>query len=95
MGEIWNTLTNRRIRKNIYGQGMCHVLGRGVAYTVFCCRNQKGIAHLEDLGVDEKIILKCILKKFNGKAWNGSGLGQGKAASSYVRSNKLPVSIVC
>ena len=34
---------------------MCHVFGRGVAHTGFCCGNQKGIDHLEDLDVDGKI----------------------------------------
>jgi hypothetical protein len=29
---------------------------------------------LEDLGVDEEIIIKCIFKKWDG-AWNGSGSG--------------------
>ena len=53
---------------------MCHVLDKGVAHTGFYRGNQKGIDHLENLGVDEKIILKFILKKFNRKAWNGSGL---------------------
>jgi hypothetical protein len=53
---------------------MCHVLGREVVHIGFCCGNQKGIGHLEDLGVDGKIILKCILKKFNRKEWTGSGL---------------------
>jgi len=29
----------------------------------------KVIAYLEDLSVDERIILKCILKKLTGMAW--------------------------
>jgi len=27
--------------------------------------------HLEDLGLDGKIILKCILKTWDGKSWTG------------------------
>jgi hypothetical protein len=31
----------------------------------------KGRVHLEDLGVDRKIILKWILEKESGKLWTG------------------------
>jgi hypothetical protein len=31
----------------------------------------KGIDHLEDLGIDGKIILKLILRKQGGKVWTG------------------------
>jgi hypothetical protein len=27
--------------------------------------------HLEDLGMDGRIILKCIFQKWNGEAWSG------------------------
>jgi hypothetical protein len=27
--------------------------------------------HLEDLGVDERIIVKLIIKKWHGEAWTG------------------------
>jgi hypothetical protein len=27
--------------------------------------------HLEDLGVDGRIILKCIFQKWDGEAWTG------------------------
>jgi len=27
--------------------------------------------HLEQLGIDGRIILKCILKKWDGEAWTG------------------------
>ena len=74
---------------------MCRVSGRGVAHTEFWCGNQKGIEYLEDLGVEGKVILKCMLMMFNEKALNGSGLGRGKEASSCARGNKLAVSITC
>jgi hypothetical protein len=31
--------------------------------------NLKGRDHLKDLGVDEKMILKCIVGKWDGKLW--------------------------
>jgi hypothetical protein len=35
------------------------------------CGNLKERDGLEDLGIDGTIILKCILKKWNWKAWTG------------------------
>jgi hypothetical protein len=32
-------------------------------HTVFCLENLKGKDHSEDLGIDGKIILECILGK--------------------------------
>jgi hypothetical protein len=33
--------------------------------------NPEGRDHLEDLGVDGKIILECIIGKYSGKVWTG------------------------
>jgi len=41
-------------------------------HTKFWPGNLKGRDHLEDLGVDGKIILEWILGKQGGKVWTGS-----------------------
>jgi hypothetical protein len=38
-------------------------------HTGFWWRDLRKTAHLEDLGIDENIILKLILKKLDWKAW--------------------------
>jgi hypothetical protein len=40
-------------------------------YTKFSPENLKGRRHSDDLGVDRRIILKCVLGKYGGKMWNG------------------------
>jgi hypothetical protein len=39
--------------------------------TIFWLENLKGRAHLEDLGVDERILLQWILRKKVGKTCTG------------------------
>ena len=34
--------------------------------------------HMEDLGVDGNIILKCIFKTWNGEAWTEYGLAEDR-----------------
>jgi hypothetical protein len=51
---------------------MWHVLGRGKAYTVFWRGNLREIDHLGDPGVDRKIILKWIFRKWDVEVWTGS-----------------------
>jgi hypothetical protein len=40
-------------------------------HTIFWSENLKGRNHSEDLGVDERTILKWILWKQGGKLWTG------------------------
>jgi hypothetical protein len=49
---------------------MWHVWETGNAHTEFCWGNQRERDHLKDLGVDGRIILKWIFKK-----WDGWGHG--------------------
>jgi hypothetical protein len=70
-------------------RGTVHVAGvggeesRGEAHTGFWGRNMKNKDHLEDLGVDGKITLKLVFKKWDGRGgtgfiwlriWTGGGL---------------------
>jgi len=48
------------------------VWGRGDVHTGFWWGNLKEREHLEDQGVDERIILRWIFRKWDGMAWNGS-----------------------
>jgi hypothetical protein len=40
-------------------------------HTGFWWGNQRGRDNLEDLGVDENIILKCIFEKLDAEFWTG------------------------
>jgi len=43
----------------------------GVVHTVFWWGTWMERNHLEDLGVDGRILLKCIFKKWDRKSWTG------------------------
>jgi hypothetical protein len=45
--------------------------GRAEVYTGFWRGNMRERDHLEDPGVDGRIILKIIFRKLDGKAWTG------------------------
>jgi hypothetical protein len=46
-------------------------MGRGEAYTEFWCGNLSEKDHLEDPGLDGRIILRYIFRKWDGGAWTG------------------------
>ena len=46
--------------------------GREEAHTEFWWGNLRVIDYLEDPGVIGRIIVKCILQKWDGNAWTGS-----------------------
>jgi hypothetical protein len=50
---------------------MGHVWGRREVHTGFWCRNRRERDHLDDSGVNGRIILKCFLKKLDGEASTG------------------------
>ena len=49
-----------------------HVWGRGVAYTGFWWENLRERDPLEDAGIDGRIILRWIFRKWDVGAWTGS-----------------------
>ena len=58
----------------------CSTSGRGGAYTGFWWGNLRDRDHLEDPGVDGRIILRWIFRKWDVGVWTGSnwfGIGAG------------------
>jgi len=47
-------------------------MGRGKVYTVFCWGHLRERDHLEDPGVDGRIILRWIFRKWGVGVWTGS-----------------------
>jgi hypothetical protein len=50
---------------------MSHIWETGEVLTGFWWGDLRERDHVEDLGVDERIILKWIFKKWDGDAWTG------------------------
>jgi hypothetical protein len=50
-------------------------MGKGEAYTGFWVGKPKGRYHLEDPGIDGRIILRWIFRKWDVGAWIGAGSG--------------------
>jgi hypothetical protein len=58
-------------------------MGRGEVRTGFWWGSLKVRDHLEDPGINDKIILNCIIKKWVGEVWTGLiclriGTGNGR-----------------
>jgi hypothetical protein len=54
---------------------VARITTRKCAYGVLW-RNVKERAHLEDLGIDKRVILKCSFEKWVGESMNWNGLAQ-------------------
>jgi hypothetical protein len=63
--NIIRMIKSRRIRWAV------HVARMGEMHAEFWSENLKGGHRSEDLGVDGRIILKCILGKWGGNVWTG------------------------
>jgi hypothetical protein len=76
---------------------MWHVWGREEVHTGLWWGNLREGDHLEDPGVDVRIILKWIFERLDGVAWTGSisGSGQGQVAGSCVYGDEPSGSIKC
>ena len=60
-----NMISSREMR----GRGMWHAWGAGDVHGGFWWGDLMERDHLEDLGIDRKIVLKWIFKKWDGEAW--------------------------
>ena len=55
---------------------MWHIWGTGEMHIGFWWGDLRERDHMEDLGLDGRIILKWVLKEWDGLDRSGSGLGQ-------------------
>ena len=62
----------RSYREEWDARGMCNVWGKGGAYTGVWWGNLRERDHMEDSGVDGRIILRWIFRKGNAGAWTES-----------------------
>jgi hypothetical protein len=76
--NIFRVIKSRRMRLARH----VALLARGEVYTGFWCRNLREREHWGDLGVDGRIILRWIFRKWDVRIWTGStrlriGTGDG------------------
>jgi hypothetical protein len=71
--SIVRVIKSRRMRCAVHVARM----GRVEVYTGFCWGNLRERDRLEDLGVDGRIILRCIFRKWTGLLWLKIGTGGG------------------
>ena len=73
LSDLYSLPNNVRVIKSRRRRLAGHVarMGIGEAYTGFWCANLKDRDHLGDPGVDGRIILKCIFRKWDVWVWTG------------------------
>jgi len=75
---------------------MWHVWERGEVYTAFWWENLREGDHLEDPGVDGKITLRWIFRKWDVGVWTGSSwFGRGWVVGTCEYGNEPSCSIKC
>jgi len=65
-------------------------MGRGETYTGFWWGNRRERDHLEDSGVDGRIILRWFFKKWDGEVWTGSSWERWQAPVNAVMNLRVP-----
>jgi hypothetical protein len=78
--NIMRVIKSRRMRWTGHVAGM----GREEVHTGFGWRNLRERDHLEDAGVDGRIILRWILRKWDGGVWTGSSWLRIGAVGGYL-----------
>jgi len=67
-----------------------HVWGRVGVYTRFCWGNLTKRDHLEERGIDGRIILRCIFKKWDVRAWTESMWLRWRALVNAIMNIRVP-----
>lgn len=67
------TLNTRiiQIKEDEMDRALWNIWGRKEMHTGVCCGNLKEGDYLRDVGVDGRIILRCILLRWYARAWTG------------------------
>jgi hypothetical protein len=73
LNDLYSSPNIIRVIKSIRmrWEGIKHIWGRGEVYTGFWCGNLRERGHLEDPGVDGRIILRWIFRHWDRGVWTG------------------------
>ena len=74
LNDLYFSPSNFQVIKSrrMSGRGMYHIWRRGEAYTGFWWGNLRERYHLGNPGVDGRIILRWIIRKWDVRVWTGS-----------------------